>query len=632
MPTWKARLLIGVSAALAACSGPPSANGDPDSGTPDIVVGEDGGTDTRPDAGHTVTETHAPIVDLRADVNRDGVVSLDRADEDLDEALWSAERGAIFLANIDDDEDRCTYATNKSDVDLAKCHDAEDDQINGDADLLDLAYLRTVPWEDAPDGTTARLTVSEKASSSVRLFMSDGTAFASFDPAVFEFNALSIRSGLEFAIEARDIVRDPAKWDGYVDVTLSITVPQGSDFEAGTFTDVVRLRVSPVMTFHHLLAAETLYVSDVEDRDSTLFMNALRGASTASGVQNPVKTFQVWDQWTQDFFESGYMSMPAAGGKQHVIRVNYRSANVYYPDDGRNPLRDAGRVVFQLLGRDVAAVQQYDIRSNPNMDSLNSFGNTETIPPYAHDGKSYPLGRSYRGSVPTFYTDKAFTKMMEAQAVQPPVYVDTSWLLVGHVDETVSFLKVNSPRGWVVLVNDVALAKAMLEAEQMKGNGGLRMFVGKKWVNDSGRESVAEVTIDAVLADTDVMNESAASAAEVDAQLEILRRETGITDAEIVRVPFLHQPVDGTSLAYQPGTVNLLSINERNVLAPDPFGPVINGKDIFKAQLEEALAPYGITVRWVDDWNLYHRLAGEVHCGTNAARTIPAEKWWEGGR
>ncbi len=634
LPKWKASLLTVVLTALAACGDPPGSNSsdgglDADGGNP--VVGDDGGTGN-PDGGDTIHEVNAALVDLRADVNRDGVVSLDDPSEDLGEETWSAERGAIFLANLDDDQDRCTYSSNKSDVSLAKCHDAADDQINGDADLLDLAYLRTVPWPEAPDGTSARLTVSEKAANSVRLFMSDGIGFGTFDPAVFAFNEVSVRTGLELAIEAKDIVRDPAKWDGYVDVTLEITVPEGSKFEAGTFTDTVRLRVSPVMTFHHLLPAETLYVSDVEERDSTLFMNGLQAASTASGVQNPVRAFSVWDQWTQDFFETGFMAMPAAGGKQHVMRVNYRSANVYYPDEVASPLRDAGRVVFQLLGPDVAAVQQYDLKSDPDMDSLNSFGNTETIPPYALDGANYPLGRVLRGSVPSFYPDRTFSKMMEAQAVQPPVYVDTSWLLVGHVDETISFLKVNSPRGWVVLVNDATMAKQMLQAEQTKGNGNVQMFAGKRWVDDFGREVDARVTVDEVLADTDVMNESAVSAAEVDAQLDIIKAETGITDAEIVRVPFLHQPASGYSLAYQPGTVNLLSINEHNVLVPDPFGPVIDGKDIFKAQLESALGAYGITVHWIDDWNLYHRLAGEVHCGTNAARAIPADTWWESGR
>jgi protein-arginine deiminase len=30
----------------------------------------------------------------------------------------------------------------------------------------------------------------------------------------------------------------------------------------------------------------------------------------------------------------------------------------------------------------------------------------------------------------------------------------------------------------------------------------------------------------------------------------------------------------------------------------------------------------------VDDWNAYHLLWGEVHCGTNTVRT-PTANWWE---
>ena len=222
--------------------------------------------------------------------------------------------------------------------------------------------------------------------------------------------------------------------------------------------------------------------------------------------------------------------------------------------------------------------------------------------------------------------------MLDAQGQQPTVYVDTSWLLVGHVDETVSFLKVNSPRGWIVLVNDPRLAKQMLEDEVAKGNGNTKMFVGQSWWDDNYNPVPAEVTISQVLADTDVMDESASSAAEVDAQLEILEQETGLSEDEIIRVPYLHQPVDGYSVAYQPGTVNLISISPTHVGVPDPHGPVIDGVDIFKKQLEDALTPHGISISWIDDWALYHALDGEVHCGTNAARSIPSVKWWETGR
>lgn len=337
------------------------------------------------------------------------------------------------------------------------------------------------------------------------------------------------------------------------------------------------------------------------------------------------------DVWAQDFFETGYMAMPAKGGV-HVIRVAYRSANLRFTNPS-SPLRTAGRLVFTALrGPDVAGIQEFDPAADRSMDSLNSFGNFETIPPYAKDGVSYPLGRVLRGNIPTFHPDGHFLKMVESQAVQPPVYVDTSWLLVGHVDETMSFLPVASPRGWILLVNDAPLARKMLEAEVLAGNGDVKMFEGRQTYGPVGNVISAARSISDVLADTAIMNESAIAAAAVDAQVAILKAETGVTDAGIIRIPFLHERVSGRALAYQPGTVNGVWISPTVFGPPDPHGPIINGKDLFKAQLEAALAPYQVQVRWVEDWDLYHLGHGEVHCGSNAARELPAARWWEGGR
>ncbi len=128
------------------------------------------------------------------------------------------------------------------------------------------------------------------------------------------------------------------------------------------------------------------------------------------------------------------------------------------------------------------------------------------------------------------------------------------------------------------------------------------------------------------------MAESASSAVEVDAQVAIIKAATGLTDAEIIRIPYLHSRVQGSALAYQPGTVNGILINNRTFFSPDPFGPLIGGKDIMKEQFEQAVLPYGYRVYWIDDWYLYHLASGEVHCGTNSERAIPSVKWWETGR
>jgi protein-arginine deiminase len=337
------------------------------------------------------------------------------------------------------------------------------------------------------------------------------------------------------------------------------------------------------------------------------------------------------DIWAQDFFETGYMSMPAPDGGQHAIRTAYRSANVYQA--GAYPLRSAGSVVFtQFRGPDVAGIQAFDVAHPRSSDSLNSYGNLETIPPHTSDAGTFPLGRMIRGSIPSFAPDPVMAKLLESQGQQPPVYIDTSWLLVGHVDETISFLKASTPRGWVMLVNDPTLARQMLMDAQDAGYGDTQMFIGKSWYDDMGNPTPAAVSINDTLNDTDVMTVSATAAAAIDAQLTVIKAATGITDAEIIHIPFLDHTEFGAAIAYQVGTVNSFVVGLHDIVVPSTFGPLINGVDIFQVQLEAQLAPLGYTVHWVDDWALYHTDEGEIHCGTNAARKIPDVKWWEAGR
>lgn len=580
--------------------------------------GTDPGTSSAPG-----TDPGAPpdgvVADLRADTNRDGVVRFDDPADDDGEDVWDAKHGAVFLANIDDDEEKCP--TDADDVDLPKCNDAADDVINGVDDALDLARLKTKPWAGAPAGTTA--TVTWTAPESVRLFKVTGGKFTVIKSGA-SLSIDEVHAGVELAIEARDIVRDPKVWDGYVDVTLSV------DANGAKATDKVRMRVAPLLTYHHLSSTEATYVSMTGGSGNAAMREDLGAATTAAGLP-ATKTISTQDQWTQDFFETGFMSMPAENGQQHVIRVNIRSANESSPNNIANPLRRAGRVVFTVLrGKDAAGIQEYDPKRFGKFDTLNSFGNFETIPPYSLNGQNYPLGRVLRGSTATYYPDQVFQRMIEAQKVQPPVYIDTSWLLVGHVDETTSFVKAPlsvTPRGWVLLVNDATMAKTMLEAQQTAGNGGVPMFVGKSWSTRS-----AQVTIDQVLADTDVMSASAEAATEVDGQIAKLKAETGLTDAEIIRIPYLHMSSRGASVAYQPGMVNGIYISDTHFVAPNPHGPEIEGQDIFKVAMTSALAPLGITVHFAEDWDTYHRNLGEVHCGTNSTRKVPDAKWWESGR
>jgi protein-arginine deiminase len=50
--------------------------------------------------------------------------------------------------------------------------------------------------------------------------------------------------------------------------------------------------------------------------------------------------------------------------------------------------------------------------------------------------------------------------------------------------------------------------------------------------------------------------------------------------------------------------------------------------DAFKAYLENNL-PGGLTPGFIDNWNWYHSMDGEIHCETNARRAMPATNWWD---
>jgi len=578
------------------------------------------------DAGDAGMPMGAAVIIL-ADTNRNGTIDWNDPTELANHDTWDVKHGAIFLANIDDDQVMCpkkdANGATLSDIELPKCNDAADTVVNGDIDLLDMAPLETKPWPDAPMSATGKLTVSDPASGMVHLFkkQSDGS-YAIFDPTMDSLSLDDLKAGAKFLIEGIDIVRDRDVWDGNLTITYAV----------GDKSDKVAMRIAPVLSRHHLdKENRVFYAKLIGDPGSAVFENTLKTGvssilpSAPPDFYDPLSANDIQgDQWSQDYFELGYMSMPIVGGKQHVIDVYYRSANVYSMN-AKNPLRPAGKVVFlKFRGVDAAGVQQFDPKHDQNSDSLNSFGNLETIPPY----DKYPLGRLYRGNIKTFGPDPTFEKMVESQAVQPPVYIDTSWLLVGHVDETTSFIKVQSPRGWALLVNDARMAKKMQQDQQAASHGAAVMFEGLKWSDGT----TAQTTIDQVLANMDVMTESASSAAAVDSQLAILQKETGLTDSEIIHVPFLHESVMGASLAYQPGTVNGLSFANNGFAAPEPHGPVINGKDIFKTQLEGALSSVGVTVVWVEDWDLYHALAGEVHCASNSRRDVPdTETWWTSG-
>ncbi|GAB3142393.1 hypothetical protein GCM10027290_16780 [Micromonospora sonneratiae] len=567
---------------------------------------------------------------LRADVNRDGVLS---ADDDRDRHLWTAGRGAIVLPNLDDDQRRCPPGESLSDDALAACNDAADEVVNGTADLMDLAPLRVEPLL----ADSATLSVS---TTRIRLFARRDGGYRPLGPTT-ELTSRELRYGVTLAAEARDIVRDPAGWDGTADVTLRA---RRGDV---TRSDQVRLRVAPLLFQHRLLPVRQMMVADMtplpERPGEHQFRRDLRRELVEAGVRRPFLEYPVVgdDIWMQDLFEPAYLSAPGPGGREQRMTIYLRVANPN-PDgwSADRPLRPSARGAFtRLRGPDVGAVQQYDPQrvADPAQyrnGTFDSAGNFDTIPPYGVHRTGRMLYGARAGT--DFGPDPTFTRMLAAQGYQAPVVVDTSWLAVGHTDEFLAFVPARNSRGWALLVADPGLGLRLLERLVSQGAGGQRLVQGvaPELTEDPG------LTVAEAVGRTELREGTRLATIGVNRALGILRRETGLTESEIVRVPALFShisidgyPRDGLTYLYLPGAANGVSTGTGTYLAPKQHGPRDRtGVDVFQRAAERALDRVGVRTGWVETWEYSHTfglVGGEVDCVTNAVRDLSGTTpWW----
>ncbi|WP_433176936.1 protein-arginine deiminase family protein [Actinoallomurus sp. CA-150999] len=593
--------------------------------------------------------TAPPKALLRSDTDRDG--RLTAADDDRRDT-WTAEHGAIMLPNLDDDQSRCpkkaTNGARLTDAALAACDDAADDVVNGTADLADLAPLEIPPIRDVSASATATLLPDARSRAKVRVFIQRAGTFTALGPDG-AIRADELRRGVRLAVEARDIVRDPAVWSGFSELTLTVTD------HGRTRTDRVRFRVAPVLFENDLMPLNRAVVADPAApatlegvkvppkpvAGEAVYRRDLRRALDAEGLREP---FLEWpaggDQWMGDMYKTAYASMPGPGGSEHRIAVNLRSPGVppNFPARDR-PLRDASRPVFTLLrGPGVAGVQQFDAsrvdRPDDNLyyGSPSSTGNFGTIPPYGR----YRTGRIVYGGEGRFSPDPTFTKMLAAQGYQDPVVVDTSWLGVGHIDEFMHFVPARTRRGWAVVIADPRMGMEILKRLAANGGGGRRLVEGvaPAKTDDPG------MTVSQALRDPVLVNGTRIASEGVDKDLRQLREQAGITERDIVRVPALFKelevppgyPRKDLTITYLPDAANGISTGTGGYLAPVQHGPRQAGADLFQQVTERALGKVGVRVRWIEDWDFAHHVGtagGEIHCVTNVERDLSGTTpWW----
>ncbi|XP_025909353.1 protein-arginine deiminase type-3-like [Nothoprocta perdicaria] len=349
-----------------------------------------------------------------------------------------------------------------------------------------------------------------------------------------------------------------AAFDGLLSlhVTLLESAEKGS-LETPVFTDTVVFRVAPwIMTPNTLAPAEVYVCSLADNQEFVVAVSALAQRAGCAVTVCPLLENR-HDRWIQDEIEFGYVQAP------------HKTFPVVFDSPRDRGLKDFP--VKRILGPDFG----YVAREAPEGASgLDSFGNLEVSPPVTAQGKDFPLGRILVGSsFPRFggrRMAKAVRDFLVAQRVQAPVELFSDWLAVGHVDEFLTFVPAPDRQGFRLLLASPSACYRLLKEKQEEGYGEATMFEGLK--------GVAKPSVNALLADEALRKFNAFAQSCISWNRDVLKRELGLAERDIVDVPQLFQG-DGQAgaRALFPDMVNMLVLG-RHLGIPKPFGPVIRGQ------------------------------------------------------
>uniref|UniRef100_A0A8C1E404 Peptidyl arginine deiminase, type II n=1 Tax=Cyprinus carpio carpio TaxID=630221 RepID=A0A8C1E404_CYPCA len=532
--------------------------------------------------GDAVLHLTAVEISLDVDADRDGVV--EKNNPNKGSWKWGPNgHGAVLLVNCD------------SETTYKKTLDSEVDEINKVSDLQDMSkmILRTNGPAELPEGYKLTMHISQTTSENVRvfrprtsakkddvwkhkllkLFLKDYIMVVGTDTLTEEVPYLGGKTELAFFVEG---LRFPDKdFDGLVTINLSLLEPCGKGFpETPIFTDTVVFHISPWIMTPNTLKPVEVYVCSTNDNYT--FLKSIKNLVDKCGYKLKIcyEYMNRGDRWMQgpDF---GYVT--------------------------RNAL-------------------------NEKVSSLDSFGNLEVSPPVTVNGKSYPLGRIIIGvAFPTATRGRNMTQVVQdflwAQKVQEPIALYSDWLVVGHVDEFMTFVPAPDRKKFRLLLASPDAGYKVFKSLQKKGHGEAEMFPGLPEV----------ISVNEILSDKKLQAENRYVQNCIDWNRDVLKKELGLDDEDIIDLPILFKVLEEKTgpraVAYYPDMVNMIVLGDQLGI-PKPFGPKVNGRCALETEVCSLLEPLGLKCTFIDDFAPYHKLLGEVHCGSNVLRERSPFRWW----
>jgi protein-arginine deiminase len=497
-------------------------------------------------------------------------------------------RPHILIPNIDDDN-----GDGIPDVNAAPLPAGTDDEM---------LQVQVLPGRKLPQGARVRAEIAEPWTRFARAFVRiPSPAGPRFGPAAETDPAEAKKSGVFIGVEAADFPasdRPPA-----LEVKVMFETREGRPLHEET----IACRVAPFLLSSCLAPAERVQV--VRTKTTEQFVRDLEPLVKAAGAGLEIiedAAIPEHDIWIQDAVEIGY-----ATDGERVMHVALHG----------NRGRELDDVFAKMtLGRDFGVIKKGDFRGK-SAEWIDWYGNLEVSPPVKANGGEFKNGRFYAGTQTGRAMHPEVIKFLEAQGVQGPVlWLDTSWLVIGHVDETVSWVPSKVGTAYRMIMPSPRLAVEILKQAEKDAPGGI-LNRGARREGDKPGEF--ERPVAEVLRDRGLLAAQERIQGKIDAVRRTLQDGLGVADADIIEIPVLFNS-DSRWFPdrYFAETVNMVNglLVGNDYIVPDPRGPLVDGKDVLLQAVKDRLEPLGCRVVPLDCFFPYHRWGGEIHCGTNATR------------
>ncbi|XP_074074393.1 protein-arginine deiminase type-1-like [Macrotis lagotis] len=545
-------------------------------------------------------------VSLDVDMDRTGTIKKNKADKKT--WNWGPEgHGAVLLVNCDKD------SSVSEGIDYSNSH------LYSMADLQDMSkmLLSTNGPDEVFEKHRLVLHMSVNDADKVAVFHAQGGSHISdfkrvLGPDKLSYTVHRAVGEKEITFYVEGLTFPDADFLGLISFDLTLMDTDEMLLETPIFTDSVVFRVAPWIMTPNTQTPLEVYVCSIDEKETSQakFVDAVTNLALRANCQlticPPVDNRN--DRWIQDEMEFGYIEAP------------HKSFPVVFDSPRNRGLKDFP--FKRLLGPDFGYVTREPAYGGAS--SLDSFGNLDVSPPVTVRGKEYPLGRILIGSSFPKSGGRRMAKVVRnflyAQKVQAPVELYSDWLSVGHVDEFLSFVPAPGQKGFRLLLASPNACFKLFQEKKDEGYGTAIQFEGLK-------NEKKKITIDEMLNDKSLRSDNQYAQKCIDWNREVLKRELGLSERDIIDIPQLYKLSDSSAEAYFPDMVNMIVLGK--ILGiPKPFGPIINGRCCLEERVQDLLSPLGLKCIFIDDYLSYHVLMGEIHCGTNVRRKPFSFKWW----